>query len=199
MDKLSTLQDNELLALLKEGSQQAFRELYIRHKDQLLYSCKKYLKNETMTEDIVQDIFTQLWETHDSLHITTSFSGYLYTSARNRILNIYRQYDVHSRFARYIRDNEQEMTNETEDSIVEKDYADMLNELIDSLPPMQKDVFRLNRIDGLTNKEISEKLNISVENVRKHTSLALKKIKTQLSKHSDIHFQELIIFLLFFS
>ena len=126
MDNFSTLQDKELVALLKEGSQQAFGELYIRYKDQLLYSCKKYLKNEAVTEDIVQDIFTQLWETRDSLHITSSFSGYLFISAKNRILNVYRQMDVHSRFAQYILDNEKEETNETEDAIIENDYADLL-------------------------------------------------------------------------
>ena len=197
-DSLSTMQDMELVALLRNGSHPAFTELYIRHKDQLLYSCKKYLKNEAATEDMVQDIFTQLWKTRDSLHIVSSFSGYLYTSAQNRIVNTYRQLDVHSRFVRYILGNENEATNETEDSIIEKDYTDLLNEMIESLPPMQKVVFRLNRIEGLTYQEISEKLQISVENVRKHTSLAVKKMKNLL-KHTDIHFQEIIIFLILFS
>ena len=199
MDKLSTMQDKELVILLMNGSHAAFRELYIRHKDQLLYSCKKYLKNEAVAEDIVQDIFAQLWETRDLLHISSSFSGYLYASAKNRILNMYRQIDVHSRFARYILGNETESTNETEDSIIENDYADLLNKLIEILPPMQKDIFRLSRIEGLTNREISEMLQISVENVRKHTSLAMKKIKEHLSKHTDILFQEVIIFLTIFS
>ena len=199
MHNLSEKDDKELVALLKNGSRPAFRELYIRHKDQLFYSCKKYLKNDAATEDIVQDIFMQLWDTHESLHIASSFSGYLYTSARNRILNMYRQLDVHSRFAQHILGNEKESTNETEDSIIENDYADLLNKLIEKLPPMQKVVFRYSRIEGLTNKEIAEKLQISVENVRKHTSLAIKKLKTQLPKHTDIHFQDVVIFLLFFS
>jgi RNA polymerase sigma-70 factor (ECF subfamily) len=199
MDKFSTLQDKELVALFREGSPQAFGELYTRHKDQLLYSCKKYLKDEAAAEDIVQEIFTQLWATRESLLIASSFSGYLYTSAKNRILNIYRQLDVHSRFARFILAAEKELTNETEDSIIEKDYSDLLNKLIESLPPMQKDVFRLNRIEGLTYQEISETLQISVENVRKHTSLAMKKMKIHLSKHTDIHFHEVILFLIFFS
>ena len=201
MGKLSTMQDMELVALLKEDSQLAFSELYTRYKDQLLYSCKKYLKNETAAEDIVQDIFMQIWETRHSLHIISSFSGFLYTAAQNRILNIYRQMDVHSRFARYILDNDNELSksNEIENFIIEKEYMDILNKLIDTLPPMQKSVSRLNWIEGLTNKEISEKLNISVENVRKHTSLALKKIITKLSKHTNIDIQTVILFMMFFS
>ena len=188
MEKLSTMQDRELVALFKKGSQEAFRELFIRHKDQLLFVCKKYLNDEAIIEDIVQDIFMQLWETRDSLHIVSSFSGYLYTSAKNRIINMHRQFDVHSRFTRYVLDNEKELTNDTEDSIIEKDYADLLNKLIESLPPMQKEVFRLHCIEELKYKEISESLQISVENVRKHVSLAVKKIKRQLPKHTDIHF-----------
>ena len=193
------MQDKELVALLKDDSHQAFTELYMRYKDQLRYSCKKYLKNEILTEDIVQDIFSQIWETRDSLNITSSFSGYLYTSAKNRIINMYRQYDAHSRFAEYILGNVNELTNETEDSIIENDYEDLLKGLIECLPPMQKTVFQLNRIEGLTYREISEKLQISVENVRKHASLAVKKMKNHLSKHKDIHFHQFILFLLFFS
>jgi RNA polymerase sigma-70 factor (ECF subfamily) len=188
INELSKKKDMELVELLRNGSRPAFRELYIRHKDQLLFVCKKYLNDKAAIEDIVQDIFMQLWETHDSLHIVSSFSGYLYTSAKNRILNMHRQFDVHSRFTRYILDNEKESTNDTEDSVIEKDYTDLLNKLSENLPPMQKDVFRLNCIEGLKYREISELLQISVENVRKHISLAMKKIKRHLSKHTGIHF-----------
>jgi len=197
-DKISKKQDRELVALLKEGSQMAFVELYTRYHDQLFYNCKRYLNDEAGAEDVVQDIFMQLWETRDSLNVTSSFSGYLYTSAKNRIFNMFRQLDIHSRFAQHILANKKDSSNETEDLIINNDYAKLLDELIEKLPPKQKEIFRLSRIEGLSHKEISELLQTPVENVRKQVSRASNKIKDVLAHHTDINFQSVITFWLFF-
>ena len=198
MENLSTLQDKELVGLVTEGSKPAFRELYIRYYDPLCYYCKKYLKDETGAEDVVQDIFTQLWDTRDTLNITSSFAGYIYASAHNRVLKMVRQFDVHSRYAQRILLNAKEWTNETEDSIIDNDYAALLNKMMEKLSPRQKEVFCLSRMEGLTYQEISEKLNISVTAVQKHASFALEKIKEHLKQHTNIHFKTVITFLIFF-
>ena len=198
MPGLSDKKDLELVELCKSGSHQAFSELFVRYKDELLYYCTQYLKDEAEAEDIVQDIFMQFWETRESLNITSSFGGYLFGSARNHILKKFRQFDVHARYAQHILIHTQELTNEMEDAIVGKDYAAFLNKLIDSLPPMQKEVFRLNRIDELSYQEISELLHISVENVRKHISLSQKKIQSQFLQHKDAHFLTIKFILIIF-
>ena len=187
ISKLSEKQDRELVELLIGGSQEALGELYARYKKQLVYLCKRYLKNEADAEDIVHDIFLKLWETRHSLGTVSSFSGFINTMAQNYSVDKLRHVDVHSRFAKNMLMNGIDSTNKTEEEIIDNDYTKLLNELIESLPPMQKKVFRLSRIEGLTYKKISELLQISVENVRKHVSLASKKIKNQFEKH-DIHF-----------
>ena len=198
INELSEKQDRELIELLMGSSQKAFMELYTRYYDQLFNHCKRYLNDEASVEDIVQDIFMQLWETRESLNVTSSFLGYLYTSAKNRIFNMFRQFDIHSRFAQYILANEKDSSNETEDLIINNDYAKLLDELTEKLPPKQKEIFRLSRIEGLTHKEISELLQIPVENVRKQVSRASKKIIDILPHHTDIHFQLVITFWMFF-
>ena len=67
MDKLSTMQDKELVMLFKEGSRQAFEALYIRYQKKLICFCKRSLKDESRAEDITHDVFLQVFETHDSL------------------------------------------------------------------------------------------------------------------------------------
>ena len=196
---LSGKEDKELVELLIGSSRLAFSELYARYKLRLMRFCIQFLKDETGSEDIVHDIFLQLWETRNFLNAELSFSGYVHTLARNRILNMFRQFDVHSRFAKYILMNGKESTNQTEDSIIDNDYARLLNELIESLSPRQKEIFRLSRVQGLTYKEIAELLQISVDTVQEHASLALKKIKKNLLQHTDIHLQAVIIFLTLFS
>ena len=188
MGKLFTIRDKELVTHFKEGSQLAFEELYTRYKDRLMYFCRRSMKDETSSEDIVHDIFLQLLETSDGLNPELPFWGYLQTLAQNRILNEFRKFDVHSRFVQYVLMNEKDATNQTENIIIDKDYEKLLNEVIESLSPRQKEIYQLTRIQGLTHKEIAELMQISVETVREHVYISLKKIKKYLRQHADIHF-----------
>ena len=188
INELSEKQDRELVELLIGGSQAALGELYTRYRKQLVYFCKQYLKNEAESEDIVQNIFLKLWETRHSLGTVSSFSGFVKTMAQNQATDKLRHIDVHSRFAGNILTSGTDSTNETEESIIDNDYTELLNKLIESLPPRQKEIFRFSRIEGLTYREISELLQISDSAVQKHASLALHKIEEVLRQHADVHF-----------
>ena len=183
INEISKKQDKELVELLMGGSQEAFGELYVRYRKPLMYSCKKYLKNEAESEDMVHNVFLRLWETRHLLNPELSFAGYLQKLLHNSIMYKFRQSDIHSRFAQHVLMNANDLTNETEDAVIERDNARLLGELIESLSPKQKEIFQLIHIEGLTYKEISEMLQIPVENVRKNASLALKKIKEHVVKH----------------
>ena len=198
INDLSEKQDRELVELLKNGSQEACGELYARFRERLMFVCKKNMKNDADAEDIVHDVFLQLWENRLLLGEISSFSGYVQTIAKNYAIDKLRHFDVYSRFARKIFMNETNSTNETEDTIIDNDYAKFLDEIIGRLPPMQQKVFRLSRIEKLTYKEIAELLGISPVTVKKHASLALEKIKNQVAQHTDIHLQTIITLLMFF-
>ena len=187
IDKLSEKQDMELVELLKNGSQEAFGELYARFRKKLMYLCKLYMRSEADAEDIVHDIFLKLWETRHFLNPELSFSGYIQTVTENYVRDKLRHFDVHSRFAKNTLINNKDSTNETEESIINNDYKEFLNKLIEKLPPKQKEVFRLSRIEGVPYKEISKLLKMPIGNVRRYASIASKKIKDML-QHADIHF-----------
>jgi len=197
-NELSKKQNRELVELLIGGSQEAFGELYARFKKPLMYLCKQYMRNDADAEDIVHDIFLKVWETRHFLNPELSFSGYIQTVTENYVRDKLRHFDVHSRFAKNVLMNTQESTNETEASIIDNDYTELVNKLIERLPPKQKEIFQLNRIEGLTYNEISKLLQIPVGNVRRYASIASKKIKDQLSKHLDIHIQVVITILMSF-
>ena len=199
VNSLSEKQDKELVELFIGGSQSAYGELYLRYKERLMYLCRRFMKNETDMEDTVHDIFVQLWESRNFINADLPLSAYLYTMTRNYILKKFRHFDVHSRFAHTVLMNATKTTNETENEIIYSDYENLVNKAIECLSPRQKEIFQLSRIQELTYKEISELLQISVETVQEHASLALKKIKAYLKQHADIHFQTVIGFLMFFS
>ena len=185
----SESQDKELVTLLVNGSKDAYGELYVRYKTRLTHFCKRLMKDELDAEDMVHDVFLLLWKTRDTLNADLSFWGYLQTTAKNLILNKFRQINVHERFVQYTLLNEKESTNQTEDAIIDNDYEKLLDTLIEGLPPRQKEAYLLNRKQGLTYHEIAEKLQISVNTVREHISLALGKIRNQLTAHTGIHFK----------
>ena len=193
INEISKKQDRELVELFIGGSQEAFGELYARFRKPLMYSCKKYMKNETESEDIVHDVFLRLWETRHSLNPERSFAGYVQILVHNSIMYKFRQSDIHSRFIQHALMSAGNLTNETEDAVIGNDHVKLLDELIESLPPRQKEIFRLNHIEELTYKEISELLQMPIDNVRKNASLALKKIKNQVTEHTDINFQTVIL------
>ena len=197
-NELSKKQDRELVESLIGGSQEAFGEVYVRYREWLICLCKQYMRNETDAEDMVHDVFLKVWESRHSLKPELSLSGYVKTIAHNLIFNKIRNFEVHSRFVKNKLMNEIDSNNETEDLIIDNDYSELLDKLIESLSPKQKEVFLLSRKEGYTYKEIADMLNISVETVREHASLALKKIQKQLTQHTDIHFKKIITILMFF-
>ena len=193
INELSEKQDRELVGLLKDGSQEALGVLYARYRDRLMNFCKQYMRNKDDAEDIVHNIFLQLWEKRHLLNQELSFTGYIQTIAQNSVFYTFRQAEIHSGFVRSMLTHETGKTNETENTIIENNYAALLDKIIENLSPKQKEIFCLSRIDGFTYKEIAQSLHISVDTVQEHVSLALKKIKNHLMKHADIYFKSLII------
>ena len=86
--------DNELVHLLIQNDEAAFSELYIRYKDKLYYFCLNLLKSAEEANDIVQEIFIRIWESRNFINPELSLSSFLYTMARNRILNYFRDMDI---------------------------------------------------------------------------------------------------------
>ena len=167
MSPLSEKQDLELVELLTGDSQEAFGELYARYRDRLMYVGIRFLKSEADAEDVFHDIFLKIWDKRHFLGTVTSFSGLVKTMTQNYAMDKLRHSDVHSRFAENLLVNVRDSTNETEDTIVNNDYTELLNKLIKKLPLKQQEVFRLNRIERLSYQQISELLQMPVANVRK--------------------------------
>lgn len=183
----SKIKEKKLVELFKNASNQAFGELYVRYYDRLVNYCMHYNIERDEAKDIVQDVFLQIWEKRTYLDVNLCFSGYLHAIARNKVLQKFRQFDVHSRYAQHLICNAKEINNDTEKSIEYNDYANLLNSLIQDLSPRQREIFKLSRVDKLTYKEISTLLNITVLTVQTHVYIVLKKIKKFLENHDIVY------------
>ena len=187
--------DKELVSLLIRGEESAFCDLYVRYKDRLFLFCYSLLKSEEEANDVVQEIFVNIWESRCFINPDLSFSSFLYTIAKNRILNYFRHAEIKENVITSLASQSQTYEDRIESDIVYEEYQEILLSAINKLPPQRKRIFNLSRIEHYTHKEIAEKLGISVYTVQEHISESLQFIKRYLAKHAGIEVGVWILFL----
>lgn len=192
----SPLTDKELVLLLTRSDEGAFRELYLRYKDKLWYYCFGFLKSKEETDDIIQEVFIRLWELHSFMNPDLSFSSYLYTMTRNRVLNYFRDMDVEIQVKRALAVKTPIEEETTESTLIFAEYQQILTEAIEKLSPQRKKIFNMSRIENLSHKEIAQQLGISVYTVQEHISESLRFIKAYFAQHGDLMLSVVIVFLL---
>jgi RNA polymerase sigma-70 factor (ECF subfamily) len=169
----------ELAALLKEGENGAFKEIYERYFGLLYIHAYKRLGNEEEAKDVVQDLFANLWAKRESLFLKTNISNYLYTAVRNRVFDVISHKQVESAYFSNLPQFIDSCECQTDYRIREEQLAAMIEKEIQSLPPRMREVFELSRKANLTHKEIALQLNLSEQSVRSHIKNALKSIKSK--------------------
>lgn len=169
---------------IKNGEVKAFEFIFKSHYIKLSLFANRFLNDLAVSEEIVADAFTYLWEQRESLVITGSVTSYMYKMVQNKSLNYIKHKKVENEYVRYlIRNN---LIPETPDydtnPYLEKELSERINAAIESLPDKCQEVFKLSRYENLKNKEIAQKLNISPKTVERHITIALDKMRSSL-KH----------------
>lgn len=177
------LQDKQsLLHLLSQGSEYAFTQVFDHYRNIVYNTAFKFLKSEQAAEEIVQDIFLKLWMKRSELPSVQNFNGFLFTMARNAILDKLRK-TANEKIAQQVLSKQQSFTNNTDHRVQDNQYQQILEEAIDQLSPQQKQVFRLAKMEGYSYKEIAEELGISVLTVKVHMNKALQSLREYLKAH----------------
>jgi len=176
----SNLTDGELILLLMQHDSVAFKEIYDRYWDKLYNAAYKRIKNAEQCEEIIQDIFTKLWQKREGLVINTGLPNYLFVAVRYLVIDYYRKITVRESFITSGQLND-DIDNSTEEFVHLNDLKKQIDLLIDELPEKCKVVYRLSRIDFKTNKEIAEMLGISEKTVEGHLTKALQHLRSHIS------------------
>lgn len=177
----SALPDPELTALLKEGDENAFTEIYNRYWKLIYAHVYKMIRAEDDSKDVVQEVFSSLWLKAAAIKDNTNISGWLYVAARNRVFDLIEKNKVRSDYVGEIAAFLSDPKNQQVDTIDEKRILEILEREIQKLPPKMREIFELSRKDDLSHKEIASMLNISEQTVKKQIQNALKAIKPKLN------------------
>jgi len=175
--------DKEIFNLLRWGNKEAFDLLYKRYWAELYKYAFYILRDEEVCKDIIQDIYTWIWENKDKLDIQTP-SAYLKTAVKFKIANYIRSGNIRKSFfedaARF--DFSNSVPNE-EELLELKELNHIIENTVANLPEKCKEIFNLSRVGNLSNREIASQLGISVKTVENQITIALKRIRSKLSLH----------------
>jgi RNA polymerase sigma-70 factor (ECF subfamily) len=171
------IDERELLSRVAAADEDAFRQLFHSHYNKLASFVQKLTKSQNVTEELVQDVFIKVWLHRAELRSIERFDAWMYTTARNHVFNhlkkTAREYKKQQAWL-------QDVATDNPATAGQSDAVDMyslIEKSIEKLPPQQQKIFKLKRQNGLRNEEIAQQLNISMETVKKHFTLALRFLK----------------------
>ncbi len=189
---------NILSEAIRSGSEAAFEAFFRAEFRNVAFFVNRYVRDAVQAEDIAQESFLALWRTRDKLDPSRNIRNYLLTIARNRSLNYLR--DVANRRGGTLEGREAEVyarilqMPEVEQRIEALETEEMMANVYRSLPEKARDMFRMNRQEGMTYEEIAQQQGVSVKVVEYNIVLALKAFRRAFYNGSVLF----LIFLLLF-
>lgn len=183
-DNIEYITDTKLLADVARGSEDAFARLVHSLYKKFYPFTVSLIKSETEADDILQEVFLKVWLNRSMLPGIESPFGWICTVIANTASN-----HLRSRIRREL--NIQKFSSllpasdEIESSIDAKFTQSLINEAVSMLPEKRKIVFLLSKREGLSRREIAERLNISENTVRNQLTEALHFVQEHLSRPSD--------------
>jgi len=170
--------DIELLDQLRSGDRLAYAEIYHRYKFILHQHAWNKVRNKEEAQDILQEVFTNLWLKRETIHVSSNLSGYLYSAVRNRVLDYFAHSEVKLKYINNVKPDLSEVA--TDHRVRENQLRAIIEKEIAELPPRMREVFEMSRKQHMTHKEIAEALGTSEETVKKQVSGALKVLRVKL-------------------
>lgn len=161
--------EQSLLDKLKAGKQEAFTELYQKYHRAIYAYLLDFVKSPQLAEDLVHEVFMKIWEIREKLHITASFSSYLYRISHNKAIDALKRIAADDVLRK-------EMLNWLDPHLLYADtagdrvkhYEEMYETAIATLSPQRQKVFVLCREEGKTYDEAAAELGISRNTVKEH-------------------------------
>ncbi|MDR0749034.1 MAG: RNA polymerase sigma-70 factor [Tannerellaceae bacterium] len=167
-----------------------FREFYIHWYSRLKSFAREYVIYEADAEDIIQDVFLELYEKYESLAYRVNIVAYLFTTIRNRCIDHIRHKIIEQESARRIQE-EYLLTLRMKINSLEVLHNELFKDgciecivenALHTLPERCREIFIMHKIEGKKLREIAEEMSISPKTVENQITIAYKKLRMELQK-----------------
>ena len=178
-------------ALTDQKENIKFEDIYLSYFSKMKYFALEYVIREEDAENIVQDVFTELWEKKEMLSMHINLVAYLFTTVKNRCLNHLRHKTIVQETATLIQEeylialrmNLNSLEAFDQNLFSDQDIEKLITRALDSLSPKCREIFVMSKIEGKKQKQIAAELNISINTVETQIGIAYKKLRTELKEH----------------
>jgi len=171
--------ENELLFQLQNGNEEAFSQLFTQYRATVYNVSFKFLKSSVLAEEVVQDVFLKIWLKRNEMSAIRDFKAYLFIMARNFIFDRMRKMAYETAAQAELK-KAPFYIDDTEHLVRHHQCEQLLKEAVELLPPQQKQVYYLAKVEGLSHEKIAEKMQISRLTVKAHMARALHNIRRYL-------------------
>ncbi len=179
---MSNYTDKELIEFLHKNDDAAIERIFKQYYSYICSAVYKIIPDPTLTEDLAQDVFYELWRKRERIEINSSLKAYLKRAAINKALNY-----IRSKKMKFDSDDDDAVINisvpSSEGSFEAQELQGIINAAIDTLPEKCRIVFMMSRFEEMSYKEIAAALEISIKTVENQISKALKILKKAVNPY----------------
>lgn len=165
-------EDQELVRQLRQGNHNAFNKLYDLYKHRLFGNLYRILKDRDTVEELVQDLFMNVWKGRQQIDPERPFKAYLFQIAANLAKNSLRKAYNDQKMRTLMMASAEASYTHIEEQLFREENKAQLEQLLNQLPPQRKRVYMLCKLEGRSYREVSELLGISESAVNDHIKKA---------------------------
>lgn len=170
-------EEQKLLDGLVRGDKKAFQTIFVRYYADLVMFAGSFIHQKYVCEDIVQDVFVKLLDSHDRLQIRTSLKAYLLEMVHNRCLGVIEHGKVEKHYLEYSL-RQTFSSSQWEDYVLYSDFEKHLRAALRTLSEKERDIFVRCLIDGRNTKEVSQELEIPLRTIQYNLHRATAKLSS---------------------
>ncbi|PKP19865.1 MAG: RNA polymerase sigma-70 factor [Bacteroidetes bacterium HGW-Bacteroidetes-21] len=173
-------QEKHICERIRQGDQQAFESVFKTYYKYLCAYANQLLTDRDLSEEIVQDLFFQLWQKRNTFDIQTSLKSYLFRATHNSCLNYFKHLKVRDSYTQHVLNEKQRIEDSYEEMGNLSELQAAITNAVDKLPPERKKVFMMIRYEERKYKEVAEILGISVKTVENQMGKAMQFLREAL-------------------
>lgn len=175
-----------IIEQIQQGNKKVFENLFNSYYSYLCAYANKFVLDKDIAEEIVQELFYQIWIKRENLQIKTSLKSYLFRAVHNSCLNYIKHKNIQNKYHEEVLKDLQEEHSETYDTLENVELQNKIRLAIDKLPTERKKIFLMIRFENLKYIQVAKKLNISIKTVENQMGSALRFLREELKDYLPI-------------